>query len=413
MIDKKKKLDILEEIKKSKSFSNSKLNIRLLDYLVNCELSGKTPSEYSIAQDVFNKDSSFNPNEDTIVRVSIYNLRKKLERYYNNMGRKDKVRVKIPKGRYEVQFFNYSQENIVAKLTRPINWLVLLVVLLMVWILYLYTQIPSSKNQNFTQTNNFAKEIFSGFIESKKPKLVTLGDDFIYYTNFSEFKTKSIREMVRNSNINSEEEFEKVKSYDNSLKDYKKLPFSFFNQASVWALPLLTNLFNQFDIDFTLESSSSLTSNELKSHDIFFTGSFWTLGILQQVTSNLGISYNIIGDEKLSIRLDDLGDSVLVLEREGVPAFDHHDYSVFIKVPGPNHNIIYISASFYATGTVGTLKFLTEEKSLKKLEQAFLNKFESIPEYFMIILKSKGYNREVLSTDLLDVIKVKPEKIAW
>lgn len=413
MIDKKKKLEILEEIKKSKSFSNSKLNIRLLDYLVNCELSGKTPSEYSIAQDVFNKDSSFNPNEDTIVRVSVYNLRKKLERYYNNMGRKDKVRVKIPKGRYEVQFFNYSQENIVDKLTRPVNWLVILVVLLSVWILYLYTQIPSSQNENFAHNNNFAKEIFSGFIESKNPKLITLGDDFIYYTDFSEFKTKSIRNMVRNSNINSEEQFEKLKSDDSSLENYKKLPFSFFNQAAVWSLPYITNLFNDFDINYTLKSSSTLTSNELKSHDIFFTGSLWTLGILENIIKKLGITHNVIGEEKLTITFNEFPDSLIVLKREGVPAFDHVDYGLLVKIPGPNNNIIFISTSFYATGTVGTMKYLTEDKSIKFLERFIKTKFDTIPKYYIILLKSNGYNREVLSTELLDVFRINPKSMAW
>lgn len=76
MIDKNQKLQILDEILKSNSFINSKLNAKLLTYLVKCEISGKTPSEYSIAIDVFKKDASFNPNEDTLIRVSVYNLRK-------------------------------------------------------------------------------------------------------------------------------------------------------------------------------------------------------------------------------------------------------------------------------------------------------------------------------------------------
>jgi hypothetical protein len=414
MIDNSTKKLILDEILQSESFANSKLNCKLLSYLVECSIEEKSPSEYSIAIDVFNKDSGFNPNEDTNVRVSVYNLRKKLERYYQNMGKRKKLRVKIPKGHYEVEFFNYSKENILDKFKTPVYWLLVLVFGLILTILYLYSQIPSHKElQKIPNQDNFINKLFSDLTTSKKSKLITLGDDFIYYSDFSEFKTTSERKMIRNSNINSEEQFEKYKSLDSSRENFKKLPFSFFNQAAVWATPLVTKIFNNLDLEYTLKGSSSLTTNELKSHDIFFLGSFWTLGILEPIISKLNISYNIIGDETLTIVNPSNRDSTLIFQRTGVPAFDHVDYSLFIKVPGPNNNTIFLSTSFYATGTVGAIKFLTTKKSMQELEAKFTKSFSKVPDSYMIILKSTGYNREVLSTELIEIYEIDPQSIEW
>jgi len=414
MINKDQKRLILEEILKSNSFINSKLNSKLLTYLVECELNSKTPNEFSIAIDIFGKDSSFNPNEDTLVRVSVYNLRKKLERYYQNMGKRTKLRVKIPKGHYEVKFFNFQKESYRDRLKSPYLALGSIIIVLIAIIIYLISVFPKvDKVRNIPSENNMLSILFSEFTNSVKPKLVTLGDDFIYYSDFSEFKTTSIRKMYRNSNINSEEQFEKFKSEDPSKENFKKLPFSFFNQAAVWPLPYLVNLLDDFKTEYIIKGTTALNSNDLKAHDIIFLGSYWTLGILEQIIDDLGIGYNIIGKEEFSLKSSNLKESSIVYERTGVPAFDHIDYCTFIKIPGPNNNIIYLFVSFYATGSVGAVKYLTNEADLNELSDKFKSQFSQIPDYYLIVFKSNGYNREVLSTELLHIKEIKKETISW
>ncbi len=411
MMDINQKRIILEEILKSDSFINSKLNTKLLTYLVECEIEGKEPSEFSIAADVFQKDSSFNPNEDTLVRVSVYNLRKKLERYYLNMGKNDKIRVKIPKGHYEVKFFDYRKEKVRDKLNNPYLILGPIIIILIGFIIYLLASMPDEDNSVRTlKEKSFAGYIFSDFVDSENPKIVALGDDFIYFSDFSEFNTTPVRRMYRNSEINTEEEFERYKSEDESKGNLKMLPFSFFNQAAVWPLPYLVNLLNGFNAEYTLRSSTSLNSNDLKANDIMFIGSFWTLGILKKVIDDLGFNYKIIGREELRVQTDD---STVVFRRSGIPAFDHIDFSTLMKIPGPENNTIYLLASFYATGSVGLARYLTTEESLDKLKEKFEEEFNDLPKYFLVVFKSKGYNREVLSTEMLYVKQIQPSEIKW
>ncbi len=411
MIDENTKRAVLEEILKSDSFKNSKLNSKLLSYLVECSIRNITPTEYSIAIDVFGKDSSFNPTEDTIVRVSVYNLRKKLERYYANTGKKAKVRVKIPKGHYEVQFFNYSKESVLNKLKNPFLFFVPLTVILAATVIFLLVKLSQLNSKPIPSGGDEEiYNLYADFIQSKNPKLISLGDDFIYFSDFSEFNTTEVRKMFRNSKINSVEEFEKFKAEDPSRENFKKLPFSFFNQAAVWPLPYIVKLLDPFGTKYIIKSASTLTSNDLKNNDIIFLGSFWTLGILSKILEDLEIDYNIIGKEKLVLKRGFNRKTGKIYIREGVPAYDHIDYCLFLKVPGPNGNPIYSFVSFYATGSVGAVKYMTDKNSLKKLKEKFNNKF---PEYFMVLFKSTGYAREVLSTDVLYTEPVSPSRMKW
>lgn len=406
MINQNQKQALLKEILKSNSFINSKLNSKLLTYLVECEIEDKAPSEYSIAIDVFNKDSSFNPNEDTIIRVSVYNLRKKLERYYQNMGKRTKLRVKIPKGHYEVNFFNYSRENFTSRLKNPYTILISVIFLLLTGIIYL---LSLSNKVAQSANNEIFHSMYNDIISSSNLKIITLGDDFIYFSDFSEFKTTPIRRMIRNSAINTEAEFEEFKSQSEDRIHLNKLPFSFFNQASVWPLPKIAILLNSLNLTYSLKSSTNLRSNDIKNSDVIFIGSFWTLGILNQFLKDENIEYNIIGEESFTLN-SITGDSSISFTRNGVPAYDHDDYCLFMRLPGPNNNTIYFIISFYATGSMGAVSFLTEEKSLLELENKLKDKFKSVPDYFKLVFKSKGYHREVLSTEIIHIEKINNDK---
>ena len=415
MINEDIKRAVLSKILKSNSFINSKLNAKLLTYLVECEIGNKRPSEYSIAIDVFEKDSSFNPNEDTIVRVSVYNLRKKLERYYQNMGEKAKVRVKIPKGHYEVVFFNYTKEKLIKRFLNPYAIFIPILILLSSIIAYLLFELSSQSDKHIQSINNtpLAKSLYGNFIESSKPKVIALGDDFIYYSDFSEFNTTYVRKMYRNSAINNEEDFEKYKSQDKSRNKLKKLPFSFFNQAAVWPLNYIVKLLYPDNVNYSIRSASTLNTNDLKNNDIIFLGSFWTLGIFEKIIKDLGVKYNVVGKEKLILNLPNGQDSTTTLIRTGIPAYDHIDYSLFIKVNGPNKNNLYLFISFYATGSVGAVSYMTNIKKLKELKQKLKIEKDELPECFYVLFKSNGYNREVLSTEILYTKKIEKGTIKW
>ena len=87
-------------------FSGSPTLHRLLVYLVEETLAdgGAHLKEYTVGQRVFRRGPDFNPQIDSIVRVQMSVLRKKLATYYEQCGAGDRVRIEIPRGRYEPCF---------------------------------------------------------------------------------------------------------------------------------------------------------------------------------------------------------------------------------------------------------------------------------------------------------------------
>jgi hypothetical protein len=96
----------LERVLASDAFGNSKRLRRFFTYVVEKSLAGKSDEikEYNIALAVFDRDPSFNPATDTIVRVEARRLRHQLAAYYQGPGRDDPVVIDLPRGGYVPAF---------------------------------------------------------------------------------------------------------------------------------------------------------------------------------------------------------------------------------------------------------------------------------------------------------------------
>jgi len=74
---------------------------------------------YTLGLEVFDKDESFDPGADAIVRVEAGRLRRLLEHYYMGEGEEDEVIIDLPKGKYEV-FFSEKPTNPETSASDPI-----------------------------------------------------------------------------------------------------------------------------------------------------------------------------------------------------------------------------------------------------------------------------------------------------
>ena len=96
----------LDRIVKSADFPATDRNRNFLTYVVENELAGRfeeiTP--VLLGQRVFQRDESFDPNKDPIVRIEAGKLRRDLETYYLKAGRRNPLRISIPKGGYRPAF---------------------------------------------------------------------------------------------------------------------------------------------------------------------------------------------------------------------------------------------------------------------------------------------------------------------
>lgn len=93
---------LVERVCASAEFDKSPRSQELLRYL--CERVKQVPethvTEHEIGVALFGWDRNFHPEADTIVRVQISQLRKRLTRYFLDSGREEPIQIVIPRGSY-------------------------------------------------------------------------------------------------------------------------------------------------------------------------------------------------------------------------------------------------------------------------------------------------------------------------
>ena len=102
----KQKRAALNRVVSSKLFHKSPQLQRLLTYVVDETLAGRSDhlKEYSIGTEVFARPASYDPRLDSLVRVEAKRLRMLLDEYYSSEGESDPVRIEVPKGAYVPSF---------------------------------------------------------------------------------------------------------------------------------------------------------------------------------------------------------------------------------------------------------------------------------------------------------------------
>jgi len=96
----------VQRIIQSKAFRTSEVHRNLLQYLAEKSLSGNADSlkEYTVGLDVFAKPDSYDPRQESVVRMHVGRLRQKLAEYYRSEGLGDPIFVDVPKGGFKVTF---------------------------------------------------------------------------------------------------------------------------------------------------------------------------------------------------------------------------------------------------------------------------------------------------------------------
>jgi TolB-like protein/Tfp pilus assembly protein PilF len=100
----------LDRVLASRPLRDSELLKRFLRYIVESSLAGQGDQlkEYRLGVEVFDRDPSFDPKLDPVVRMAARRLRAKLHEYYETEGRNDPVRIEVPKGAYIALFISVS-----------------------------------------------------------------------------------------------------------------------------------------------------------------------------------------------------------------------------------------------------------------------------------------------------------------
>src|SRR4051812_24899394 len=96
----------VQRIVSSKAFKTSEVHRNLFNYLAEKSIAGEAHNlkEYTVGLDVFGKPPSYDPRQESVVRMHVGRLRQKLAEYYRTEGTDDAIIVDLPKGGFALTF---------------------------------------------------------------------------------------------------------------------------------------------------------------------------------------------------------------------------------------------------------------------------------------------------------------------
>jgi len=376
----------INKICNSKVFT-SPTDSRLLRYLADATINGNVLKESVIAVDIFNRDPSFNPGDDSIVRSSIYNLRKKLDSYYLEDGKDDLIRITIPKGSYRVVFEEVQPGTIrigkTKKIIRKSDFgvlIILLVVTTSVFSILYFSQRRTMLKLKKTSENNY---FWSDFIKSDKPLLIVLGN---YFMMERIHPSDSSHSFIRNPAVNTPEEFLAFRDQNPELKEQMKtFGMSYFGEEIPWCLMKIIEVFNGTSKKIDLKYSSELVLNDLREKDIVFFGDFSTINILKSFLNQTHYKFKISPPTIYYLENNiDTAEIISIVNPSGTDF--QNDYSIIAKINGYKDNKIMLFLSFSPFGKTEAIYKLTDPSFIDELNKISIER----PVYWDMLFKVSG-----------------------
>jgi hypothetical protein len=383
---------LIVKIINSKSFGHSNTYANLLLFLFARTREEDIPKETTIASEILGKPN-FDPSQSTLVRVYIYNLRKKLAKYYSKEGKEDKIIVQIPKGSYEVRFVEKkiaTPNKTTSRTTAILTITSLLLVLSLGYNVFLY---PRKHYIDPVNKDGLWKDL----LMDQKPLMVLLGDLFIYQEDHTKTGTQKI---IRNPYINSVEDYEEftLKHQETDIT-YEPLSYSLLIYNSALWIKDLSEIFSHYSSDFTIRNMIRFNPKELPDNNFMVIGMIKTFGLFKDYLNGPKLYYNN-QDQSIIYREHQQG-SQKSYRPYGDPNGHHTDYGLIAKVPGSNNKDIYLFGGIWDTAASQSLKYFTSPKLLNELESALIQKYGSLPKYYQILVEVKGVDRMELSSKIL------------
>lgn len=382
---------LLEKILNSTTFANKEVQKSLLAFLYQSAKESKTLREIDIAFDFFKRNDTFQPGEDTIVRVSIYKLRALLEKYYQNEGAKDDLIFDLPKGCYTLRLVKRGDEKI-RPLRKSGKKILLYYVLLLSVILNLFLFIKLDWNSGIR-----SNPVWTSYLKSNLPVYITLGDPFFFRATTKDSTDEGL--VVRDITINSADELSQrnIDKYLNNSMKIGALDYPYLSTNNVRPLPDIISVFSKAGIDVRLQTLSETNIEDVKRSNQVFIGNINSFGFFNKFLEKTSIQLHTNPRE---IIINKAGENQTLQVPEKVHGY-YLDYAFMVKVPGMNNTIISLLGDFHASGIKGLSNFITNEASISKLKKEIRGKHGSFPEFFELVVKVTSYNYYDFKTEVI------------
>lgn len=379
----------LEKIIDSNVFSHSDVYKRLLKYLTEETLKGEKPKEFTVGHAIFSQ--KVDDPSSSRVRVSVYKLRKKLDKYYKEEGTNDEIRFTIPKGGYSLEFIphiNIPKKHISNKNKNIL--IALLVIILAVTSVMVFHMKQESDYHKLKKTT-----FWNELINNDKETVIIAGDFFMYRDE--KYERDHGRFLnVRDIQINTKEQLQEYleSDADKKLEDYTILEdVTYMPRDALFSMQYLFPLLYENKIKYQIILSSDFDWETYKDYNIIYIGAFKNLKSLSILTEKLKIRYDN-NDHFLTVqkgKQTNTYESTFLLNK-------NIDFTLVSKVPGSNNNVIYLFVSDNDIGCIEAVERFTQLDSIRQFERNILKD----ANFFKSIYKVEGIIRTSVTFDMVE-----------
>lgn len=272
----------LQRVLESTALSHSESLRRLLAYLGDKALNGGGAElkEYTIGLEAFGKPESYDPQQDSTVRVLASKLRHKLEEYYATEGAQDPIRIELPRGHYRLRFQSRQQTEgprSAPVQTRLRRWqygtfglgvaaAVLLTLNLTHWL-------PASRAARAVVLpasfpSREMEQLWRPYVDRGRPILLVLGTPLFTKYSGGFFRSPQVNDWEAAASSGTLNGIRKLLGSDYAVPWY-----SFTGVGEATAAFLLAQLLAPRRVPLMLKRSSALAWEDLEHHNVIFLGS--------------------------------------------------------------------------------------------------------------------------------------------
>ncbi len=269
----------LRRVLQSTTLAHSESLRRLLAYLGEKTLNGAGAElkEYTIGLEAFGKPESYDPQQDSTVRVLASKLRHKLDEYYATEGAADPVRIELPRGHYRLRFEARQPAERPSSPDRLRRWqyatFCLAILTLLLLVPAVTRRLPASHAARTASPpaplgTPELELLWQPFLEGGRPLLLVLGTPLFAKFSGGFFRSPRINDWEAAASSEIVQRLQELLA-----SDYAVAWHNFTGIGEATGAFLLAQLLSQRRIPLMLKRSSALAWEDLEHHNVIFLGS--------------------------------------------------------------------------------------------------------------------------------------------
>jgi hypothetical protein len=421
----------LDRVLNSKHFANAPMKQKFLRLTCDFHLNGRGGdlNEYLIGREVFDRDDSYNPATDPIVRVGAHGVREKLELYYQKEGANDEIRIEIPVGSYQPSFVRRpslaaAQEVVVSAPASPAipapvapvqersRWrpnLAITGLLLVIAGLVYYSVDLRRQVQATAESQEVYKLVWDPFLNNADPTLLVLSNPPVFRFINNSDPAAVVKKSLPLTPEQADEAFQSLPN--KSIIQIIQAPRltltldTYTGIGEAIGVHRVTDLFRSVSKSILLKQSRTASAEDLKDQNVIILGSAW----VNNWSGKLPAKEDFVYTDHVTI--ENL--SPLPNERsEYKPVFDERtgklveDYALITISPNvSDKNTVMVLAGLHSEGTAAAAEYITGKHYLNELNQRLLQMGAGggRPKHYQALLKVGVENGIPTTISLLSV----------